>query len=360
MSLTDASYYFRKILPYTVFGLIFVVILYFFIKVFLAYLDAKPKPLVFNPTWGILSKPQITDPADTSKQPIEFPDAEFILDTIEGQPITATDTAKVYFLPESPTRLGYVQNAYLIAKTFGFSPDIKYQLQGQNLTFEDDKRKLSIDVSNFNYSFEYKFATQPELFENTSIPDEIRIKEKAKTFLRTLGRYPEELARGKEQVSLFNYNKDTQEFTKVDNVDDANAVEVDFFRPDIDGFSILTSKYLFSQNYIVMVFHEDEPTIVKAQIKFFEKEEQTVGTYPVKTGDQAFEDLKNKKGLIVSPGSNQGAIMIKKMGMGYFDPDFYQQYLQPVYYFIGENGFVAYVPAVVDQYISTESAELAP
>jgi len=30
----------------------------------------------------------------------------------------------------------------------------------------------------------------------------------------------------------------------------------------------------------------------------------------------------------------------------YLDPDFYQPYLQPVYLFLGEDQFVAYVPAV--------------
>jgi hypothetical protein len=107
-----------------------------------------------------------------------------------------------------------------------------------------------------------------------------------------------------------------------------------------------------------MVFHNDEPTMIKAQIKFFEKEDDKVGIYPVKTGDQAYQDLKDKKALIVSPGTDTGTITIKKMGMGYFDPDFYQQYLQPMYYFIGEHGFIAYVPAIWDQYISTAEAGL--
>lgn len=362
MSLTDVSYYFRKILPYSIFALIFIVVFYFFIKVFLIYLDSnKVKPLIINPIFSLITAPQIVNPNDPAQQPFGYPANGYTLDTIEGTPVTATDTAKVFFLPESPTRLGYIQNAYLMAKSFGFSPDVKYVLNNKNLTFEDSQRNLAIDVSNFNFTYEYKYANEPDLFINTTIPDETKIKEDARSFLRQTGRYPDELAQGKDQVSLFTYDQSSRQFVKTDNVNEATVAEVDFFRPDIDGFSIVTPKsLLFSQNYVVMVYHDNTPTVIKAQIKFFEKEEDKVGIYPVKTGDQAYEDLKHNKALIVNPGTTTGAITIKKMGMGYFDPDFYQQYLQPVYYFIGDNGFVAYVPAVFDQYIATDSATLAP
>lgn len=39
------------------------------------------------------------------------------------------------------------------------------------------------------------------------------------------------------------------------------------------------------------------------------------------------------------------------MFLGYFDPDVYQEYLQPVYVFIGDDDFVSYVPAVSGEYL---------
>jgi hypothetical protein len=39
------------------------------------------------------------------------------------------------------------------------------------------------------------------------------------------------------------------------------------------------------------------------------------------------------------------------MFLGYYDPDIYQKYLQPVYVFLGNNGFVAYVPAIKEEYV---------
>jgi len=129
-------------------------------------------------------------------------------------------------------------------------------------------------------------------------------------------------------------------------------IEVDFYRPDIDIFPIVSPSYFNSQNYLVMVFNEDGFKVVKAQVKFFEKSDEEVGIYPIKTGTVVWEELQNGKGIIVSAPTDSTNIKIKKMFFAYFDPDIYQSYLQPVYVFLGENNFVGYVPAVTADYLA--------
>ena len=51
-------------------------------------------------------------------------------------------------------------------------------------------------------------------------------------------------------------------------------------------------------------------------------------------------------GFVVAGTQGQKNVTIKSMKLGYFDPDIYQNYLQPVYVFLGEGDFVGYVPAV--------------
>ncbi len=86
-------------------------------------------------------------------------------------------------------------------------------------------------------------------------------------------------------------------------------------------------------------------------MKFFEKSDEEVGIYPVKTGTIAWEELQNDKGMIVSAPTDKTSIKIKKMFFAYFDPDIYQNYLQPVYIFLGENNFIGYVPAITADYL---------
>ena len=78
----------------------------------------------------------------------------------------------------------------------------------------------------------------------------------------------------------------------------------------------------------------------------------TQATYPIKTAQQAFDDLKNGKGYIASyngTGSNQ--ILITNVFLAYYIGTAQQNYLTPVVVFQGQNGFFAYVPAVTDDAI---------
>jgi len=119
----------------------------------------------------------------------------------------------------------------------------------------------------------------------------------------------------------------------------SNMVEVDFYRPDQEIYPVVSPKYFNSQNYVMLVAY-----------KFYEKSDSQIGIYPVKTGDAAYEALKTGKGLIIQNESAGSDIVIKKMFLGYFDPDVYQEYYQPVYVFLGNNNFVGYVPAVTDEF----------
>ncbi|MDO8741824.1 MAG: hypothetical protein Q7J11_01620, partial [Candidatus Roizmanbacteria bacterium] len=95
-----------------------------------------------------------------------------------------------------------------------------------------------------------------------------------------------------------------------------------------------------------MLFEGSDYKVIKSQIAFFEKSDEQIGIYPIKTGDQAWTELNNGKGFVVAGTQGQKNIVIKDMKLRYFDPDIYQNYLQPVYVFLGEGDFAAYVPAV--------------
>jgi len=299
-----------------------------------------------NPAFDKIRRPQILEASKSAN-------LNFTLDTIEGQPITATAAAKVYFIPPKATLLGYREKIYLMAKTLGFDTEtVKYKLQGEEAVFDDSQSQLKINITNFNFSFEQVFIKDSSIFATTNIPSKTEIENKAIDFLKNIGRYPDELTQGKTNLIYFSYNPEVQTMQPTQKIDEANVVEIDFYRPDIDDFPIISPRYFNSQNYVVMVFNEDGFKILRAQIKFFEKSEDQMGIYPVKTGEAAYEALKSGHSMIISNPQKKQEITIKKMFLGYFDPDYYQEYLQPVYVFLGTDDFVAYVPAVTDNYLT--------
>ncbi len=310
-------------------------------------LQGTPQEVLYtNPVFGKIKQPFVKEATSSGG-------LTFTLDTVEGQPVTASEAAKVYFLPASATRFGYREKIYLMAKTLGFDTAlIKHRLADKDAVFIDSKQKVSIDITNFNFSYQFNFEKDPKIFESTLIPSSTEIQNKAIDFLKSVGRYPDELVQGKTNIVYLAYNGEDRSFSPLERPQEANAVEIDFYRSDIDEFPTVSPNYFNSQNYVIMVFYDEGVKVIRAQIKFFEKSDEQVGVYPLKTGDEAWRELTDGKGMVISDTRNLNNVTIKVMRMGYLDPSVYQEYLQPIYFFLGVNNFVAYVPAVRNDFLT--------
>ncbi|HLD26952.1 MAG TPA: hypothetical protein VJB63_03280 [Patescibacteria group bacterium] len=347
MTLTELSHTVRRSIVPSVFGFILLIALYFVISNYLNYLASqRPKTIVIEPIFGKINKLALKNTFQYSTK------SHFVLDTIEGRPKTATDTAKVYFLPPKITKFGYLQTVFLMAKKLGFHVDeIKHTIKNNTVLFEDEEKSVQINIANYNFTYAYKYDDNLQVFDDVTFPEDTTIKEKIKGFLSDVGRYPEELAQGKEDLSFLIYDRDTKQFTPTTRKNEANAVEFDLYRPDINSFPAVSPSYFGSHNYALAVFQSDTYTVLKAQISFFEKENEKIGIYPLKTGSEAWDELKNKQGFIVSEGESKDTITIKKMFLAYVDPDIYQSYVQPVYVFLSADGFAGYISAIKDEYL---------
>lgn len=353
MTLTDVDYYVRKIVPFAIFGVLFFILFYIAFRLIMSR-SVTPVPSADTPIpaappdiyFGKLSR---LNPSTSIEYPPEY---TFLLDNVEGKPVTATQSARVFFLKQKPTRFGYLETAYTMAKNMKFDTALtRHILDGINVVFETDDKKAVIDIADYNFEYRVKYEQRPELFANPAIPPDSTVVENARQFLRTLLKYPTELSQGIYEIIYLKYNPETDTFVVVTDPDDANAVEVDFFRPDIDSHPVKPPRYFNSQNYVVLTYANKKAEIIKAQIKYFEKDDAHFGTYPLKSADAAYAQLTDGKGIIVSAGNNSSTVTINQMFLGYYDPDVYQEYLQPVYIFLGENGFAAYVPAVDEEYV---------
>ncbi|MDH7476510.1 MAG: hypothetical protein QHH09_03505 [Microgenomates group bacterium] len=348
MTLTELSYYIRKYAPYALIFFLLLLIIFYLLKILMIYFNLnKPQTTYINPIFSKIERPLIPEATVSA-------DFKFILDNIEGQPITATQAAKVYWLPQEKPKFGYREKLFLLAKTLGFDTDnVSYKLNNSEATFDDGRQKLIVDIGNFNFRYELKPENYSEYFAEPMIPDVKEAEKKATDFLIATTRYPEELSRGKVNPVFWFYNKEVGQSIVLDNnnLSNANMIEIDYYRPDIGDYPAVSPKYYNSQNYVLMVFYKEGYKILRAQVKFFEKSEEQVGVYPLISGDRAYQILQNNQALIILSPPDEKNIIIKKMFLGYFDPDVYQKYLQPVYVFLGDNNFVAYVPAVSEEYL---------
>lgn len=348
MTLTEFSQQLRKALPFIIIGLLVFFIIFYIVRIIGAFIEGRSTKIALNPLFGKIKKLEIPDTPPSGGLTYSF-------ETIEGVPQTATSAAHVYFFPPQTPRLGYREKIYLIARTIGFDVSkTKYTLSGITAAFKEDRKTLDIDISNFNFLYTYDFAQDGGFFSGAVSPDRAAAQNSAIEFLRAVDKYPEELAQGRTDAIYFFFNTKDKTMVAVDkNVGlTPNLIEIDFYRPDIDGLPIVPPRYFNSQNYVMLMRTGETYRVARAQIKYFERSSTQVGAYPLKTGPQAYEDLKAGKGFIASPVKDAKHIIINQMFLAYFDPQEYQEYLRPVYVFLGNNNFVGYVDGVREDYIA--------
>jgi len=350
MSLTQLSQYIRKYYPYGILAILSFLIIYYAVQLTVVVIESRKQPtLLIDTIFNRIKRPYLTDATPSGS-------LKYALDTVDGRPVTATESARVLFLPQAETKFGYREKLYLIAKSLGFNTESSgYRLIESQATFSEPNQKLVIDIRNFNFDYRYFFENDKTVLQNVRTPNQEESVEKAVQFLQTAGRYPEELSRGKTNVLFLRYDIETNSMGVLKNNIEANMVEVDFYRPDVEAqpnaIPVVSPKYFNSQNYVLMMFRNDGTyKVLRSQVQFYDRSAEQIGVYPLRSGHKAYEDLQKGKGYIVSqPQSDH--ITIRKMFLGYFDPDVYQEYLQPVYVFVGDGDFVGYVPAVSGEYL---------
>jgi hypothetical protein len=353
MTLTELNYYVRKFAPLAVIFLLVIIILFFSFQLLFLYASSKSPTVVkeeavaLNPIFNKIKTPILPK----SRQPKLY---TYVLDTIDGTSNIeeATSAANVYFIPKPSATFGFLSQIYLMAETMGIdTKTTQHVLRDTTAEFDDGKRKLQINIDNYNFNFDFVFTPDDINFETSAIPSTDKLESDATGILSRINRYPPELAQGKKNIIYLNFNPESKALTSLQSSDGSNMAEVDFYRPDIDGYPMVTSTYYNSPNYVLFAFDQQSLKVVRAQITLLEHSIDQVGVYPIKTSSQAWEEFNAGSGFVASATTDGGEVKIKKIFLAYFDPDVYQEYLQPVYVFLGENNFVGYVPAVKSEFV---------
>ncbi len=84
--------------------------------------------------------------------------------------------------------------------------------------------------------------------------------------------------------------------------------------------------------------------VIQGTYSYFPVNTTDYSTYPLKTSQQAFEDLQNGNAYILGTNT-EGTVDITEVQLGYFIPQIPAQYVMPIYVFSGKN-FTAYVDAI--------------
>ena len=179
----------------------------------------------------------------------------------------------------------------------------------------------------------------------------------AKNFLSKMSLLPQDLDDTKTKITFLKSLGGT--LAKATSLSESDFTQVDFYRKPVDDIPVVNENP--SQSLITFLLKTDnnfDLQVVKAKYVYTTIDNTQGSTYPIKTPQEAFENLKNGNAYIpasssltpLRSGGNQ-AVGIQQVYLAYYESTDAMDFLLPVYVFEGDNNFIAYVSAIKDEWL---------
>jgi len=343
-SLTETAFYTRKAVNWAILGVIGYILLRIFWSVFISLwlMFFPPQPPPPNHAFGKL--PALVFPASAS------PSAEltYRLETIQGGVPQASNSAVVYFMPKNPASLTGLTKAQEFAIKLDFTnqpiQETKYVYR-----FEDASlplRRLTYDIVSKNFILRYMFEKETSLFTERDVPVSDEALKDSKSFLQSYGLYKSDMAKATPKIQYLKYAGDALASTTSQSQSD--AIRVDYFRSPINEIPLYTPNPL--EGNITFIYSGSTNTkkrTLEVAYTYWPIDTATTGTYELKSSTVAWQELQNGGGYIAQlPKTSSTFVTVRNVTLGYYDTLDSQMYLQPIFVFEGDDGFLAYVPAI--------------
>lgn len=342
-TLTHTAYVSRRIIKYGGFGVLGLVLVYWGIGMaWAAYLKAFPPYVAPTVRFGVLPKIIFSEKTINKKTfTLELPNDAFP---------KFKDQANVYVIYRSKSVIGALEEAKKTANLIGFKTQPTevstgiYQFNDSNTN-----KSLVMNVLADSFKLTYDYLNDQSLLNPDKIPTNQESVSITKAFLSQTGKLYKDLDAGTNKISYWKIGFGA--LSEVKGLTDANIIRVDFFRKQLEGERNIVTDSLdkSSVSFLLSGSSIAGKKIVEVNYKYVNVDDSAPSTYPIKTPQIAFEDMKNG---YFWPATEVEAtsVVIRKVSLAYFEPITPVQFLQPVYVFEGDGGFVAYVPAITDKY----------
>jgi len=334
---------FGKILKWVgiVLGILVSLFLVFKIIIFIKNIVAPPPPP--TPTTAFGKLPKINFPDSIKK---EF---TYEIDTLTGDLPAFPNLTKVYKMEDRGPDILAVDRASDRARALGFNPkpeqisDFIYKWRNPDPPDQIMTQDIRLNEFNLTSSFlKYEDRIKSARFRNESEPIE-----NATSFLQQLGVYPDDIDNEKTKIEFSMINNSViQPSTRLVT---SNLATIYFFQKPKEDVPIVYPQGKNSSMKIVMGTGSFRDSPFEANFSH-QRILDASGTYPIKSAAQALEDLKNGNAFIQNHSGENRNIKIKKVYLALFYEGKLQKYLTPVIVFEGDNNFMAYVPAVIDEW----------
>jgi len=326
------------------------------ILVLIAYIILRLSWGIFSTVWIAFFPPPVNPPNHAfGKLPaLKFPKAaedikySYRLETIEGYVPPASESAMVFFMPKNAASLTAIDAAQQFAGQLDFTEKPVQESKNAYIFVdpEEQLRQMRYDIISKTFLLKYLFEKDATLFTERDVPLPDAAIYEARAFLQSFLLYSDDLASGTTKTTFLKFVGNA--LLPATSHSQSDAIRIDFFRGDVAESRILTIgpnegqiSFLFSGS------KNPKKRILEINDRYWPIEYGTFGTYGLKTSEQAWQELQSGLGYVAqAPTNNKRDVVIRKIYTAYYDSLESQTYLQPVFVFEGDNGFIGYIQAV--------------
>lgn len=312
----------------------------------LARMINPPPPPAPTVGFGIL--PTLTFPAQSATDKPK----SYELETPTGTLPEFGDRAFVYLEMKNTANLLDNENAKAIAARYSFTsePEQLNALTYRWTKLQPLRTTFDLDIIDHNFSYETDYLAHPELILQSNLPSDFDAVQQVKTFLQNGGLLPDDLASSSATISYLKAIGGT--LKPAVSVSDADFVSVSLNRYPVNNtYQFYTPDGVTGTVQALLTGGKSTDSLVSIRRRYFPADYDQEETYPIRTTAQAWSTLQAGEGYIAQKGTQEKAV-IRSIELGYYDSFEFQNYLQPIYVFKGDGGFIGYVPAVSSAYLS--------
>lgn len=343
MSLTDTAFYTRRAINWAILGVIAYILLRIFWSIFITLFLIVFPPKAPPPNHAFGKLPSIKFPATATASG----KLTFQLQTIEGDVPRASVSANVYFMPKTAPNLLALNGAQDFAGRLQFDPT-PIQESKNIYRFNDPEfplRRLRYDIVSGNFILRYSFEQDPSIFVEKNLAPSETIKQEAENLLQQYDLTKDDLTTDGTKVTFWKLTG--TQLAPTSSLSQADAVRVDFFRAPIGDMKIFTPNP--DEAPVAIIFSGSanaKKHILQLAYTYWPIDLSTAATYGLITSAQAWQELQSGQGYIARKPTSGNVAVVRNIYLGYYDSYDPQTYLQPIFVFEGDNGFLGYVPAV--------------
>lgn len=348
-TLTETAYQTRKFINYAILTVIAYIILRIFWSIFSSVFITLFPPKAPPPNHAFGKLPAIAFPT-----PIASPTAQLTLqlETIEGSVPRASESAIVYFMPKNPPNLLALTKATEFSRRLEFVKDPIQETKNIYRWEDADAplRMLRYDTVSKNFILRYQFERDMGLFAERTVPVEQVAKSEAKNMLQTYNLNQKDYENGSTIVQYLKLVGD--KLVKTTSLNQSDSIRIDYFRAPIGNTPVVNAYP--DEGLISFVFSGSKNTkkrILQFAYTYWPIDYQTTATYGLKPSSTAWSELQSGRGYIARYSTKGDVALVRKVYLAYYEAIEQQTYMQPVFVFEGDDGFLAYVPAVAPPWI---------